>query len=135
MSGNLILWIAAVTAIFTAYQFRNRILERAWRFYLRRASNEQLEKAVRLQYEAYERDRRSFSLEGLDWLLEMSRYLSHIWSGKLCIARECHGSDYSEPVRQALEKKEKLNSAILEFWQNVEKHLTYEINRRKYFNP
>lgn len=26
MSGNLILWIAAVTAIFTAYQFRNRIL-------------------------------------------------------------------------------------------------------------
>lgn len=65
MSGNLILWIAAVTAIFTAYQFRNRILERAWRFYLRRASNEQLEKAVRLQYEAYERDRRSFSLEGL----------------------------------------------------------------------
>ena len=105
------------------------------RFYLRRASYEQLEKAVRLQYEAYERDRRSFSLEGLDWLLEMSRYLSHIWSGKLCIARECHGSDYSEPVRQALEKKEKLNSAILEFWQNAEKHLTYEINRRKYFNP
>lgn len=44
MSGNLILWIAAVTAIFTAYQFRNRILERAWRFYLRRASDEQLEK-------------------------------------------------------------------------------------------
>lgn len=120
---------------FTAYQFRNQILERAWRFYLRRASDEQLEKAVRLQYEAYERDRRSFSLEGLDWLLEMSRYLSHIWSGKLCIARECHGSDYSEPVRQALEKKEKLNSAILEFWQNAEKHLTYEINRRKYFNP
>ena len=81
MSGNLILWIAAVTAIFTAYQFRNRILERAWRFYLRRASDEQLEKAVRLQYEAYEPDRRSFSLEGVDWLLEMSRYLSHIWSG------------------------------------------------------
>lgn len=47
MSGNLILWIAAVTAIFTAYQFRNRILERAWRFYLRRASDEQLEKAVK----------------------------------------------------------------------------------------
>ena len=111
-----------VAVIMTIYSLRDYLINVLWNLYVAKISDEKLEKAIREQYTSYEQDNRSVSMDGLNWLLEQSRYFTRVWSDK------CDKSSLlsSEKIDKYL--------ALLEFWKRAEDNILSEINRRKYFN-
>lgn len=123
-----------VIAIFLVYTYRNQILELVWKIFVRKISDEKLERIVRQQYEAYDLNRKAYNEEGIDWLLDMAKHLCGLWTTKLSLAQNFCFEDFSDKIKQDFSSKQEELSRILSYWQEAEKNLTYELNRRKYFN-
>lgn len=128
--------IAAIVVIAVAlvYFHRNQILELIWKIFVRKISDEKLERIVRQQYEAYDLNRKAYNEEGIDWLLDMAKHLCCLWTNKLALSREFCFADYPDNIKQDFFEKQQEQTRILSYWQEAEKNLTYELNRRKYFN-
>lgn len=132
---NFLIIAAIVVVIFAMVcHFKNQIMEFVWKIFYRRVSDEKLEKLVRCQYEAYELNRKAYNQEGVDWLLEMAKHLCCLWTGKLSTAQTFCFEDFPEHLKESFAEKEQELRQILDYWQEAEKNLTYELNRRKYFN-
>lgn len=145
--NNVGIWLivaAIATAAWGAYKFRTRITELVWKLCFKYLSDEKIEEMVRFQYESFKENRRNFTNDGIDWLLQMSDYLVCIWQHKADLSLEFCLNEYSDEVSsegalsseflQLLKQKHGKHAKILAYWQEARHSLTCEINLRKYFN-